>query len=471
MFKHYFSAVTWLINFIFLFHIAIAMLLLNTVGSLKSIYSSKWILYYFLSICIIFLIFYLYKFIIFLVFFDSLFFSSAPSFCLTNFYFSDSIICLSFITSIISWIYLSERFMYKAHFFIFYFFIFIICTINMVTTNNLLIMFVFFEFIFLPSLFFVYQFAYSKKVDKTINFLLKWTMTGSLLVLLAIIYIYSVYTTLIINKLSLISFSHYETFFLFIIIFIGFGIKIPVWPFYYWLTKVHVEAPAGFSIFLSGFLVKTAFFCLAFFAELLVTKWSLIFAITILIWGCVDASIRMWTCVDIKKLIAFATIQEMNLIVLFLFFLNSNNYAMLSLFLLVHGVLSSLFFFLVDQIQKIFGTRSILSISGSIYYLPTLGALIWGALLVFRGFPIFVKFFIEWEILSIFITNYAIFGAIIFALISIFGVLGFSRIWFSVMYGQPQSINFTKDILRLDLIVSLFLFTFLFFLSFVIFYF
>lgn len=53
-------------------------------------------------------------------------------------------------------------------------------------------------------------------------------MTGSLLVLLAIIYIYSVYTTLIINKLSLISFSHYETFFLFIIIFIGFGIKIPV---------------------------------------------------------------------------------------------------------------------------------------------------------------------------------------------------------------------------------------------------
>lgn len=68
---------------------------------------------------------------------------------------------------------------------------------------------------------------------------------------------------------------------------------------------------------------------------------------------------------------------------------------MLSLFLLVHGVLSSLFFFLVDQIQKIFGTRSILSISGSIYYLPTLGALIWGALLVFRGFPIFVKFFIE----------------------------------------------------------------------------
>lgn len=103
----------------------------------------------------------------------------------------------------------------------------------------------------------------------------------------------------------------------------------------------------------------------------------------------------MWTCTDIKKLIAFATIQEMNLIVLFLFISGVNNYSILSIFLLVHGVLSSLFFFLVDQVQKTFGTRNILSISGSIYYLPTLSALVWGALLVFRGFPFFVKFFIE----------------------------------------------------------------------------
>jgi NADH:ubiquinone oxidoreductase subunit 4 (subunit M) len=42
--------------------------------------------------------------------------------------------------------------------------------------------------------------------------------------------------------------------------FIGFGVKIPVWPFHYWLTRVHVEASTGFSIFLSGFLVKAAVF-------------------------------------------------------------------------------------------------------------------------------------------------------------------------------------------------------------------
>ena len=43
-------------------------------------------------------------------------------------------------------------------------------------------------------------------------------------------------------------------------ILLGFGVKIPIWPFYEWLPKAHVEASTNFSIFLSGVLVKFAFF-------------------------------------------------------------------------------------------------------------------------------------------------------------------------------------------------------------------
>jgi len=189
------------------------------------------------------------------------------------------------------------------------------------------------------------------------------------------------------------------------------------------------------------------------------------------VWGCIDASIRMWTSTDIKKLIAFATIQEMNLIVIFLFLSSPNNYSILSIFLLVHGVLSSLLFYLVDQIQKIFSTRNILSLSGIVYFLPVLSSFIWGALLIFRGFPIFIKFFIEWEILTLLFSNYKIFGFFLFLVISVFGVLGFSRVFFSVLYGQPQNIVFTRDILRIDYLVGLLLFFFLFFLSFLVVYF
>ncbi len=468
---YYNSSINFLVNIFFFFHVSIAILLFLKDSSFKKLYNSKWLFYYFFLILFFFSLYYFSKFILTLIYVHSLDFSIVTNSLIEVSYFGDVLVCLAIITSIISWIYLSERFLYKFHFFIFYFFIFIMCTINMVNTNNLLLMFVFFEFIFLPSLFFVYQFAYSKKVDKTISYLLKWTLSGSFLVLLAIIYIYSVYSTLNIYDLNLLAFSKGEKFFLFLIIFLGFGIKLPIWPFYYWLTKVHVEAPAGFSIFLSGFLVKTALYCLIYFTQFLTSQLTITLAVTISIWGCIDASIRMWTSTDIKKLIAFATIQEMNLIVIFLFLSNPNNYTILSIFLLVHGVLSSLLFYLVDQIQKIFSTRNILSLSGIIYFLPVLSSFIWGALLVFRGFPIFIKFFIEWEILTLLFTNYKIFGFFLFLIIGIFGVLGFSRVFFSVLYGQPQNIIFTRDILRIDYLVGLLLFFLLFFLSFTIIYF
>lgn len=53
-----------------------------------------------------------------------------------------------------------------------YFWVFILFTINMVTTTNLLYIFIFFEFLFLPSLFFVYILGYTKRVPETVRYLL-----------------------------------------------------------------------------------------------------------------------------------------------------------------------------------------------------------------------------------------------------------------------------------------------------------
>lgn len=142
----------------------------------------------------------------------------------------------------------------------------------MVSSTNLVQMFIYFEFIFLPSLFFVYQFGYSKKVTKSILFLLTWTLTGSFLVLMALAYLWGVYGVVDFESLRLLKFSLIENTLLFICFFCGFAVKIPLWPFYYWLIKVHVEAPTGFSIFLSGFLVKTAFYCLTFFILFFILK-------------------------------------------------------------------------------------------------------------------------------------------------------------------------------------------------------
>lgn len=379
--------------------------------------------------------------------------------------FSDTLIILAFAVTVVSWVYLSERFLFRMSFNIFYFSIFGLCTLNLVYTPNLLLLFIYFELLFLPSLYFVYQYGYAKKVDKTISFLLKWTLSGSFLVLLGLAVLYTLTFTLDFSALQLIQFSSTESFCFALVFFVGFGIKIPVWPFYYWLTKVHVEAPTGFSIFLSGFLVKTAFYCFLYFYYLFKTPLFVIIVTGVTVWGVVDASLRMWGSIDIKRLIAFATIQEMNLILFFLILLNSQSYTFLNLFLLVHGLLSALLFFLIDQVQKGYDTRNLTQLGGLALEHSSLIWFIWASLLIFRGFPIFIKFIIEWELAHMILTHFSIFGLIVFCVVSLAGVLGFARVWFIILYGNPKTNLETGGILKRDMYIALSLISILIFLN------
>lgn len=387
-------------------------------------------------------------------------------------FFGETLTLLCILTTIISWFYLSERYSFTQNTNNFYFLIFTVLTINMVNTLDILLMFLFFEFTFLPSLFFVYSLGYSKKVDKTIKYLLIWTLAGSFLVLCTISYIFSITKSTSLIFLKSYNFSFLEKNIIYFLLLIGFGIKIPLWPFHYWLTKVHVEAPTGFSIFLSGFLVKTAVYCFFLVNNIFKGEFSIYLTLTWVLWGSFESSIRMWSVTDIKKLIAFATIQEMNLILVLYIVLSNNNYTFVNLFLLMHGVLSALMFFLVDQIQKKFQTRNINSLSGLSTFCPNLVIIIWLMILTFRGFPLFCKFLIEWELLLNLVLNYSIFGVFIFFTINIFGILGFTRIWLVVLYGQPSKLLIkSSDILKNDLIFGIFLIFILFLLSFLIFIF
>lgn len=449
-----------LANYVFFFHVFLALVLSVTENSSLTSKAASWIKMYFLAVVLVAIIFFSLKLYLLALSKLNLY---VDGLLLSGSCFSEVLILLALLITIISWVYLSERYLYKNIFFLFYFFIFVITTINMVYTTNLLVMFIFFEFIFLPSLFFVYQFGYAKKVEKTVGFLLFWTLTGSFIALFGILYIYGVVGSFEVSDVTVASFTVSERTFLFLLFFIGFGIKIPLWPFHYWLTKVHVEAPTGFSIFLSGFLVKTAFFCFAYFYTLFVTPMLALIAASIVSWGFVDASIRMWSSTDIKRLIAFATIQEMNLIVIFLVLLGSSNWLFLNLFLFVHGILSALLFYLVDNVQKRSQTRNLVTLSGFSFFMPKLHYIIWVAILVFRGFPFFIKFFIEWELLAVLYTNWGLIGCVLFALVAIFGVLGFCRIWFSILYGQPsENLEQSGDMLKKDWVLGVFLVSILF---------
>lgn len=79
--------------------------------------------------------------------------------------------------------------------------------------------------------------------------------------------------------------------------------------------------------------------------------------------------------------------------------------------------------------------------------------IVWFAILIFRGFPVFIKFFIEYELLITLINNFYIIGAIYFFVISFFGVIGFSRVWLSILYGQP-TVKSSRLLFKRDLIIA-----------------
>jgi NADH-quinone oxidoreductase subunit M len=250
---------------------------------------------------------------------------------------SDVIVLLAFSSGIVCLYLLGEKNLSKYLSNLSIFSIFLVSIIFMVYTTNLLVMFLGFEFLFIPTLYFVYSHGYVQRADKTIKILLYWTLFGAFLVFSSLGYLYTKYKTLNYFDLTLVEFSFWENIFLYIAIFTGFGIKVPVFPFHYWLTKIHVEAPAGFSIFLSGFLVKAAIYCFYYFNLIFNLEILTTFTSTIALIGVAEASIKMWTQTDFKKLIAFATIQEMNLILYIL--LNCQNLSdySLILFILIHG--------------------------------------------------------------------------------------------------------------------------------------
>lgn len=368
-----------------------------------------------------------------------------------------SLLLLCYFTSMICLFYLGDRNLFENNLSVYYFFFFLTCTTLLVTTTNLLIMFLSFEFIFLPSLYFVYKLGYVKKVDKTIFFLLLWTLTGSLLVLFILAYIFSVTGTLDYNNLIHIKFSEQELVAIYIFLFIGYGIKIPLFPFHYWLTKVHVEAPAGFSIFLSGFLVKTAAYCFYYVHLLFSTESTKLILIIWILIGIVDSSLKMWSQLDIKKLIAFATIQEMNMIMICLILFNQININITSIFFLLHGLLSTYMFLLVDQIQKRTQTRNILELSGIGILYPFLRNFIWFLLILFLGFPGTTKFIIEWHVGFLLITLYHWVGFIAFFIALVAGGIGFTKCWFLILYGNlstsKQYTYKTVDLFKKDQLV------------------
>lgn len=294
--------------------------------------------------------------------------------------------------------------------------------------------FIYYELFLLPSFYLVYWVSPNRRSIIASIYFLTWTQTGSLCLLIVIIYIY-----LTTNSTDLINLVNNQPIWINVLFFLGIGVKVPIWPLYYWLTKTHVEASSFFSIYLSGFLVKTAIYLFVFFYNYFNTILLDSIFIIFIMMGVIDSSIKMWHQIDVKKLIAYTTVQEMNILFLPLFWNNDSTELLVSLFIITHCLLSTLLFFSVDILIKRFHTRTVTNIQGIIQVMPIFGMCMLITLLLFTGLPFTIKFFLEISIFNFLINMNLELTLLIIFVANWIGLLGFSKIWFNLLFGKPNN--------------------------------
>jgi NADH-quinone oxidoreductase subunit M len=305
-----------------------------------------------------------------------------------------------------------------------------------VTTSNVLLFFLFYEFLLLPSFLFVYFVSPSRRAIQASIYFVIWTQLGSFLVLAAISYI--VYTTgsSEFDIIKRFTFSELESYIVYSLLFFGFGFKVPIWPFHYWLTKTHVEAPSGFSIYLSGFLVKSALYGFYKLSSILSFEINTSIFILITLLGVFDSSLKMWGQTDIKKLVAYGTIQEMNLIYLVFCWGDSSIIVAGIIFTATHAFLSCLMFYLVDCVYRRYHTRSIVEVNGILHITPNLGISILLMTIFFAGLPGTIKFISEFYIFSSFLELSPFICIFLMLVANVIGLIGFSKVWFNLVFGS-----------------------------------
>lgn len=303
-------------------------------------------------------------------------------------------------------------------------------------TDSIILFFFAYEMLLVPSFFILYNFAKTRRCVEAAYLMFFWTQFGALFLIFSFLYLFFICNSSLFSIVGNFCFSSFELNFLFFCWLVGFGVKLPIWPFYGWLPKAHVEASTNFSIFLSGVLVKFAFFGLLKCLITINLEPTFYFVYPFLTIGIVDAVFKLFYQIDLKKLVAYSTVVEMHWLTICV--ISGQSALMLASFcmLISHALLSTNSFLLVDAIGRRFKTRLITEINGINFLCPKLFLMGLINCLVFLGFPGSIMFVAEILFFSFFFDLFPLLCLIFIILLYLLGPTFFFRSWMNVLFGS-----------------------------------
>jgi NADH-quinone oxidoreductase subunit M len=193
------------------------------------------------------------------------------------------------------------------------------------------------------------------------------------MLLLGILYIYSIAGTLNVEYLLSFKFSGTEQTILWLCFFLSFASKIPMFPFHIWLPEAHVEAPTVGSVLLAGILLKLGVYGFLRFSITLFPEASLFFSPLVYllsVTGVIYASMSAIRQTDLKRIIAYSSVAHMNLVTIGIFSFNAIGIEGAIIQSISHGFVSGGMFLLIGILYDRYHSRFLYYYGGLVHMMP-----------------------------------------------------------------------------------------------------